>query len=487
MPPAAARHLPPLPVRLHGRPFGLEDDGRPIKGVTGASFELTLNYLRQCVGQRAAAELPAGATTQERAHAIARAQSEALDELVARLNTAIADPRYQVTLDTLQRKGHRFSFEFSAYLAAVSAELSGDPRFYFHRLAASAQAGPKPFYILLRALPLGQAYRFFPSLVARLADTRLEVVEIKETSAVVRWHAKPHKAQVPAALWPHFVEDTRGGLQGTLAILPTIHSNLPAAEVTERVSCLDGNPYDEWVFTWQAPQARGWFESRRAAAPDPPPAPETQFLPRPPLPALPARLQAPAFGRRPADPAARGINRYDLNRILAHLVKCVRGRAEQALPAGLPAAERDRRLAQPGLALLRELGVPFDELDADAARRIEPALHPHTALAGAIHLPQDEVGNCRQFAIILRDAAEQLGARFAFNTTVTAIDKTQPATFHVAHSAVPHRFDALVLCAGVGSAELLRPLGLRLPLAPGVRLHHQRPDPRTRCGRRAAA
>ena len=106
------------------------------------------------------------------------------------------------------------------------------------------------------------------------------------------------------------------------------------------------------------------------------------------------------------------------------------------------------------------------ELDADAARRIEPALHPHTALAGAIHLPQDEVGNCRQFAIILRDAAEQLGARFAFNTTVTAIDKTQPATFHVAHSAVPLRFDALVLCAGVGSAELLRPLGLRLPLRP---------------------
>ena len=355
MPPAAARHLPPLPVRLQGRPFGLEDDGRPIKGVTGASFELTLNYLRQCVGQRAAAELPAGATTQERAHAIARAQSEALDELVARLNTAIADPRYQVTLDTLQRKGHRFSFEFSAYLAAVSAELSGDPRFYFHRLAASAQAGPKPFYILLRALPLGQAYRFFPSLVARLADTRLEVVEIKETSAVVRWHAKPHQAQVPAALWPHFVEDTRGGLQGTLALLPTIHSNLPAAEVTERVSCLDGNPYDEWVFTWQAPQARGWFESRRAAAPDPPPAPETQFLPRPPLPALPARLQAPAFGRRPADPAARGINRYDLNRILAHLVKCVRGRAEQALPAGLPAAERDRRLDDAEHAALQQL------------------------------------------------------------------------------------------------------------------------------------
>ncbi len=129
-------------------------------------------------------------------------------------------------------------------------------------------------------------------------------------------------------------------------------------------------------------------------------------------------------------------------------------------------AERDRRVAQPGLALLRELGVPFQELDADAARRVEPALHPHTALAGAIHLPQDEVGNCRQFAVILRDAAQQLGARFVFNTAVTAIDKAQAATFYIANQDPPQRFDALVLCAGVDSAALLRPLGLKLPLRP---------------------
>ena len=102
----------------------------------------------------------------------------------------------------------------------------------------------------------------------------------------------------------------------------------------------------------------------------------------------------------------------------------------------------------------------------DEARQIEPALHPHTLLAGAIHLPQDEVGNCRQFAIILRDAAEQLGVRFVFNTPVVAVDKAQPATLHAANEAAPQRFDALVLCAGVQSAELLRPLGLRLPLRP---------------------
>ena len=128
--------------------------------------------------------------------------------------------------------------------------------------------------------------------------------------------------------------------------------------------------------------------------------------------------------------------------------------------------EQERRLAQPGLVLLRELGLAFHEIGGDEARQIEPALHPDTPLAGAIHLPQDEVGNCRQFAIILRDAAEALGARFCFNTPVAGLDPAAPATLQLAAEPAPQGFDAIVLCAGVQSAALLRPLGIRLPLRP---------------------
>jgi len=128
--------------------------------------------------------------------------------------------------------------------------------------------------------------------------------------------------------------------------------------------------------------------------------------------------------------------------------------------------EQERRLVQPGLALLRELGLAFHEISGDEARQIEPALHPDTPLAGAIHLPQDEVGNCRQFAVILRDAAEALGARFCFNTQIAGIDPATPATLQLAGEPVPQGFDAIVLCAGVQSAALLRPLGIRLPLRP---------------------
>ncbi len=165
-----------------------------------------------------------------------------------------------------------------------------------------------------------------------------------------------------------------------------------------------------------------------------------------------ARMQRLAFYSRQRlhDVAARMA--YDFERSTGYLV-LLRG-------------DKERELAQPGLALLRELGVVFNELSGEQARQIEPALHPGTPLASAIHLPQDEVGNCRQFAIILRDAAEQLGARFVFGTHVAALDSTQPATLHLEGDATPLRFDAIVLCAGTASAALLAPLGIHLPLRP---------------------
>ena len=52
-------------------------------------------------------------------------------------------------------------------------------------------------------------------------------------------------------------------------------------------------------------------------------------------------------------------------------------------------SDRDRKLVQPGLQVLREAGVTFHEIDAQAARAIEPALNADTQFAGAIHLPQD--------------------------------------------------------------------------------------------------
>lgn len=50
--------------------------------------------------------------------------------------------------------------------------------------------------------------------------------------------------------------------------------------------------------------------------------------------------------------------------------------------------------------------MAFREISADDARLIEPALNPDTGFLGAVHLPDDEVGNCRQFALLLKKEAE---------------------------------------------------------------------------------
>jgi len=125
--------------------------------------------------------------------------------------------------------------------------------------------------------------------------------------------------------------------------------------------------------------------------------------------------------------------------------------------------------ARTHLKLLAELGVKFHLLDGTQARLIDPGLNPDLALHSAVHLPDAEVGNCRQFAHLLRGQAQALGAVFRFNRSVDRIDAgSQPLLTHcgTASAEAPQQeaFDAVLVCAALGSPALLRPLGLRLPL-----------------------
>lgn len=116
---------------------------------------------------------------------------------------------------------------------------------------------------------------------------------------------------------------------------------------------------------------------------------------------------------------------------------------------------------QASLKILTDAGFAHKMLDADAARKIEPALSTATKLHAALHLPNDKVANCRQFALLLRNKAQSLGAKFHFGT----------AQSHIEHGSQGIRlggatFDHVVVCAGVDSAALLKPLGIHIPLIP---------------------
>ena len=152
---------------------------------------------------------------------------------------------------------------------------------------------------------------------------------------------------------------------------------------------------------------------------------------------------------------------------------------------------KDLALAQPGLASLAELRTRFEMFDAGQCRVVEPGLSDETELHAGIYLPDDEVGNCREFSHLLRGEAQRLGAHFRFHTNVERIIRgPAPQLVHVyapdGHTVVrvpvesaPNQaqdtqpmdtqpvtegFDAIVVCAALGSTRLLRPLGLKLPL-----------------------
>jgi D-amino-acid dehydrogenase len=149
---------------------------------------------------------------------------------------------------------------------------------------------------------------------------------------------------------------------------------------------------------------------------------------------------------------------------------------------------------KPSLLLLEQLGVAHQLLDPARCLRAEPGLNPDTALHGGVLLGEGEVGNCRQFALLLRQEAQRLGARFRFHTQVMRIDvgdkpqllhaytppdagsaalrdpagsgsSNEPDTQTLPKDPMLERFDAIVVCAAAASVPLLEPLGIKPPLA----------------------
>lgn len=129
--------------------------------------------------------------------------------------------------------------------------------------------------------------------------------------------------------------------------------------------------------------------------------------------------------------------------------------------------ERDATQARAALAAVREWGAVAREVDATQARQIEPALNAETGLHGALEIPSAQSANTRQFALLLKQLAQQRGCRFEFGRAVAQVRSTGQGVQIVRDgSAETQTFDHAVVCAGTASAALLRPLGLQLPLQP---------------------
>jgi D-amino-acid dehydrogenase len=126
--------------------------------------------------------------------------------------------------------------------------------------------------------------------------------------------------------------------------------------------------------------------------------------------------------------------------------------------------ERERQLTQASLQVMRDAGISVKTLSPEQARLVEPALNPETPFLEALHFADDEVSNSRQFTLMLKQEAEAIGVKLHLNARVQPLLRSQPTTIRLSPDDAGRSFDAVVVCAGLASASLLAPLGLRIPL-----------------------
>ncbi len=117
--------------------------------------------------------------------------------------------------------------------------------------------------------------------------------------------------------------------------------------------------------------------------------------------------------------------------------------------------------------VLRQYGVPFEVLDRAGFCAVEPALRlTQEKFVGALRLPNDETGDCFQFSNRLSDMAGQIGVQYRWNTRIDSLNAVGGRIDSVRTSAGELKADAVVLALGSFSPQMLRPLGLRIPVYP---------------------
>jgi D-amino-acid dehydrogenase len=139
-------------------------------------------------------------------------------------------------------------------------------------------------------------------------------------------------------------------------------------------------------------------------------------------------------------------------------------RTEKGLAEGVHEAE-----------VLTSAGILVRPLDAAAARALEPALAP--SVVGAVLFADDAQLVPDAFVTGLAHVAEKLGVQVRRSTEVIGLRMARGRIVAVETTRGDLEADAIVLAAGSWSPDLVRPLGLRLPVQPakGYSVTYRRP------------
>ena len=160
-----------------------------------------------------------------------------------------------------------------------------------------------------------------------------------------------------------------------------------------------------------------------------------------------------------------GYSRHCLHALRADTGIAYEGRARGTLQLFRSAAQVDA--AAHDIAVLERFGVRHALLDRAQLTAIEPALaRARVPIAGGLHLPDDETGDCRLFTRRLAGLAAAQGGDFVFNRGIDALDIADGRIAGVRAGGETLRADTYVLALGSYSRALLAPLGLKIPVYP---------------------
>lgn len=118
-------------------------------------------------------------------------------------------------------------------------------------------------------------------------------------------------------------------------------------------------------------------------------------------------------------------------------------------------------------AMLRDQGIALELMSSAQMAERDPGLAGLAEqAAGALFAPGDESGDAHLFTNALVKKVETTGVTFHFNTRINRLSRRGKTLLRVETDKGDFTADDYVLCAGVHSPELVRHLGIDLPIWP---------------------
>jgi D-amino-acid dehydrogenase len=115
----------------------------------------------------------------------------------------------------------------------------------------------------------------------------------------------------------------------------------------------------------------------------------------------------------------------------------------------------------------RALGCEQEALDADACIALEPALAGlRGPLAGGIYTPSEDSGDCYRFCTGLEAILRTRGVAFMLDTSIDRLSLARDGRVVAHHGATTIDAEQIVVATGAAARQLLKPLGIRVPLYP---------------------